>query len=206
VTGIALGLVGIAVLIGPDALGAGKVDVFGAVTVLFGALAWATGSIYSRSAELPRSPLVATGMEMLAGGGVLTVVGLLGGELAAVHPANVTPRSLVAMAYLVVFGSLVGFTAYIWLLKATTPARVATYAYVNPVVAVFLGWGFAGEPLTVRTLLSALVVLAAVALITARTARSAPPDVSKPAKNLPSASRSSGLAMPRPRRSEGGTF
>ena len=173
-TGIALGLVGIGALVGPDALGAGKVDAIGAVTVLGGSLAWATGSIYARSAELPRSPLVATGMEMLAGGAALLIVGLATGELATTRLDLVTARSALAFWYLVVFGSLVGFTAYVWLLKATTPARAATYAYVNPIVAVLLGWAFAGEPLTARTMLSAFVVLTAVALITARGARRAP--------------------------------
>jgi drug/metabolite transporter (DMT)-like permease len=178
--GIGLGLTGILVLVGPDALGAGKVDALGAVTVLGGALAWATGSIYSRSATLPKSPLLATGMEMLAGGGALLMVGLARGELAGTHLELVTLRSVVALGYLVVFGSLVGFTAYIWLLKATTPARAATYAYVNPVVAVLLGWAFAGAALSGRTMLSALVVLAAVALITVRGASpAAPPEEPK---------------------------
>jgi drug/metabolite transporter (DMT)-like permease len=189
-TGLVLGLAGIAVLIGPAELGAGKVDVAGAVVVLCGALAWATGSLYSRTAELPASPLLATAMEMLAGGTVLAVVGALSGELGAVRLDLVSARSVAAVAYLVVFGSLVGFTAYVWLLRATTPARVATYAYVNPVVAVLLGWAFANEPLTGRTALAAGVVLAAVALITARKQRSTPPDVSKPAQNRPLGGRS----------------
>jgi drug/metabolite transporter (DMT)-like permease len=179
-TGIALGLAGIAVLIGPEALGAGKVDALGAVAVLFGSLAWASGSIYSRTADLPGSQLLATGMEMLAGGAALGILGVASGELGALHFAQISGRSTLAIAYLVVFGSLVAFTAYVWLLKATTPARVATYAYVNPVVAVVLGWAFAGEPLGGRTLLSAGVVLGAVALISVRTARGAESDASRP--------------------------
>jgi drug/metabolite transporter (DMT)-like permease len=170
--GLALGLAGIGILVGPDVLGAGKVDVVGALTVLGGTLAWATGSIYSRSAALPRSPLMATGMEMLAGGAALLLVGLASGELASTRLDLVTSRSALAFGYLVVFGSLVGFTAYVWLLKATTPARAATYAYVNPVVAVVLGWAFAGEALTSRTMLAVLVVLSAVALISVRGSRS----------------------------------
>ncbi len=195
--GILLGLVGISVLIGPDALGAGKVDTTGAIVVLIGALSWALGSIYSRSAPLPKSPFLSTAMEMLAGGVVLVVAGVATGEVASTNFGSVSTASAVAFAYLIVFGSLVGFTAYIWLLKATTPAKAATYAYVNPVVAVLLGWMLAGETLTLRTAISALIVLAAVVLITARTSKAAPPDVSKPAQNRPQPRTPAGIGAPR---------
>jgi drug/metabolite transporter (DMT)-like permease len=104
-------------------------------------------------------------MEMLAGGAWLLVFGLATGQAGKLTLAAVSTRSLLSLGYLIVFGSLIGFTAYIWLLKATTPARVSTYAYVNPVVAVLLGWAFAGEPITLRTLLAAAVIVGAVALI-----------------------------------------
>lgn len=175
VGGLVLGLAGIALLIGPDALGAGRVSLVGGLVVLFGALSWAAGSVYSRSADLPRSPMLATAMEMLCGGAVLACAGLVTGETARFDPSAVTLNSAVALAYLVVFGSFVGFTSYIWLLTHSTPARAATYAYVNPVVAVLLGWLVVGEPLAVRTVVAAMVVLAAVALITSRTASGQPP-------------------------------
>jgi drug/metabolite transporter (DMT)-like permease len=200
-TGIGLGLVGVAVLVGPEALGAGRVDALGAATVLFGSLSWATGSIYSRTAELPRSPIVATGFEMLAGGLVLTFFGLIVGEGADLRVAMVTGESVGAVAYLVIFGSFLGFTAYIWLLRTVSPASVATYAYVNPVVAVALGWAVVGEPLSGRTIGSAIVVLTAVALISSKRATSSPSDTSKPARNRPS-----GFGVARPRTSEGGTY
>ncbi|HET7456699.1 MAG TPA: EamA family transporter, partial [Gemmatimonadaceae bacterium] len=111
--------------------------------------------------------IVATSIEMLAGGLVLVVAGVAMGELASWAPAAVTARSLIAWAYLVVFGSLVGFTAYVWLLGNVSAARVATYAYINPIVAVLLGWAFAGEPITARTIAAAAVIVAAVAMITA---------------------------------------
>ena len=165
--GLAVGFVGMIVLVGPSELaGAGKVDPGGAALVLCGSLAWSIGSIYSRGAALPRNGFVATGMEMLCGGALLLLAGALRGELAGLDPGAFTGRSLGAFAYLVVFGSLVGFTAYIWLLGVSTPARVSTYAYVNPVVAVLLGWAMAGEELTARVLIAAAVIVAAVAVIT----------------------------------------
>ncbi|HEX8319578.1 drug/metabolite exporter YedA [Longimicrobium sp.] len=165
--GLAVGFAGMVILVGPSQLaGAGAVDFGGAALVLCGSLAWSIGSIYARRATLPANAFVATGMEMLCGGVLLLVAGAARGELAGLDPAAFTGRSLAALAYLVVFGSLVGFTAYIWLLGVSTPARVSTYAYVNPVVAVFLGWAMAGEAVTARVLIAAAVIVAAVAVIT----------------------------------------
>jgi drug/metabolite transporter (DMT)-like permease len=147
--GLLVGFAGIVVLVGPGALGSEGVDLFGAGLVMVGAAAWAAGSIYSRGAELPRSALLATGMEMLWGGAGL-----------------ISTESILAYLYLVVFGSLVGFTAYIWLLGVSTPARVSTYAYVNPIVAVLLGWWILDEPLTARVLGAAAIIVLAVAVIT----------------------------------------
>lgn len=173
--GIGLGLAGVALLVGPGRFAGGHgVDPLGAAALLFGALCWATGSLYSRRAPLPPSPLLGTAMEMLGGGACLAVAGLLSGEWHRLDLAAASPRSLLAVAYLVIFGSLVGFTAYVWLLKVSTPPLVATYAYVNPVVAVFLGWAFAGEPVTARTLLAAAVIVGAVVLITTHRAKPQP--------------------------------
>jgi drug/metabolite transporter (DMT)-like permease len=166
ITGLLVGFGGMVLLVGPGRVGGEPVDLWGAGLVMAGSLAWAAGSIYSRSADLPRNAFLATGAEMLCGGAALVLVGLLRGELGAWNPATVTTESVLGFVYLVTFGSLVGFTAYIWLLGVTTAARVSTYAYVNPVVAVMLGWWLADEPLTARVLLAAAVIIAAVAVIT----------------------------------------
>jgi drug/metabolite transporter (DMT)-like permease len=164
--GLGLGFAGIGLLIGPVNLAGGqRVDPVGAGVLLLAAFSWASGSLYSRRAELPAAPLLGTAMEMLAGGALLLLAGGLTGEWQRLDPGGVSIHSWLALSYLVVFGSLIGFTAYLWLLRNTTPARASTYAYVNPVVAVFLGWTFAGEPLTWQTLLAAAIIVAAVVLI-----------------------------------------
>ena len=166
IAGLALGLSGIALLVAPGRFGGGgRVDPLGAAALLTAALSWSFGSLFARRAQLPSSTLTAVAMEMIAGGALLWAAGLAGGEGARLHLSAVTARSAVSLAYLVVCGSLLGFTAYVWLLKVTTPARVSTYAYVNPIVAVLLGTLFAGERLTLRIGLAALGIVAAVALI-----------------------------------------
>ncbi|MEO8348076.1 MAG: drug/metabolite exporter YedA [Acidobacteriota bacterium] len=164
VAGIVLGLAGLVVLVAPGSL-AGRVDPLGAGVLLLGCLSWAFGSLYSRNAALPKSGFLAAAMEMMAGGVLLLLFGLATGQAGQVAVLAISTKSLLALAYLIVFGSLVGFTAYIWLLGATTSARVSTYAYVNPVVAVLLGWALAGEPMSLRTLIAATVIIGAVALI-----------------------------------------
>jgi drug/metabolite transporter (DMT)-like permease len=169
-TGLVLGFAGAIVLVGPGELvGGGRVDPWGAGVLMCASLSWAIGSMRSRSARLPRSPLLATAMEMLAGGVLLTFLGLLTGEGARLDPSVVSLRSLLSLGYLIVFGSLVGFTAYIWILRKTTLARASTYAFVNPVVAVILGWALASEPLTLRTLLAAGVIVPGVWFIISAT-------------------------------------
>jgi drug/metabolite transporter (DMT)-like permease len=171
VLGLALGLGGLALLVAPGSLGATRVDPVGAAALLAAALFWAIGSLYSRRAKLPSSTWLATAIEMIAGGFLLLLVSAASREWSGFALSNVSGRSLAALAYLIVAGSLLGFTAYVFLLGATTPARVSTYAYVNPVVAVFLGWALAGEPVTVRTLIAAAVIVASVALIIRHGAR-----------------------------------
>ena len=127
---------------------------------------WATGSLYSRGANLPSSPLRATGMELLAGGTLLFLAGTLLGEWGRLDLAAMSLQSFLAVIYLTIFGSIIAFSSYVWLLKVTSPARAATYAYVNPVVAVFLGWALAGEELTGRTLVAAAIIISAVVIIT----------------------------------------
>ncbi len=165
--GIATGFLGLGILVGPaELLGGGAADGVGAAALVLASILWAVGSVYSRRAALPESPLQATGMEMLAGGALLVLVGSAVGEWGRLDPGAVSGRSLLALAYLVVFGSGLGFTAYVWLLKHVEVAKVSTYAYVNPVVAVFLGWLLAGEAVTARTLAAAAVIVVAVAFIT----------------------------------------
>lgn len=171
VIGLLLGLAGIGLLVGPGAFGGGAVDATGAAILVVGSLSWATGSIYSRQADLPHHAMLGTGMEMLAGGVLLGIAGGLRGELGMLHPAAISMASALGLLYLVTFGSLVGFTAYIWLLDKVAPARVATYAYVNPVVAVVLGWAVLGEALTPRMFGAAAIIVGAVVLITTASLR-----------------------------------
>src|SRR5690606_3039347 len=123
-------------------------------------------SIYSKKMPAPPAALLFTGMQMLMGGLLLFGAGALTGEFARVDPGSISLKSILAVAYLIVFGAIVGYTAYVWLLRVVSPARVSTYAYVNPVVAVLLGWAFAGESLTLRMGIAAVVIVAGVALIT----------------------------------------
>jgi drug/metabolite transporter (DMT)-like permease len=170
--GLVLGFIGIIVLVGPGNVGGhGDIRPLGALVLILGSLSWAIGSFWSRDANLPESGLLTTGMEMLGGGALLFIVGALSGELSRFDIHQVSKVSTIGLLYLITFGSLIGFTSYIWLLDKVSPARLGTYAYVNPVVAVLLGWAIAGEALSIRTAVAAAIVICAVALIT--TARSA---------------------------------
>ncbi len=165
--GLILGFTGVVLLVGPEELaGSGAVNRVGATVLILASLSWAIGSLYSRKAPLPSSPLQSTAMEMLAGGLLLSAAGLVSQEWVGFQPSEASLRSLVAFAYLIVFGSLIGFTSYIFLLKASTPAKVSTYAYINPIIAVILGWAIAQEELTLRTMVAAAVIVAAVVVIT----------------------------------------
>jgi drug/metabolite transporter (DMT)-like permease len=165
--GLVLGFVGVALLVGGlENLGESQVDLIGAAIVVFGAFLWANGSLYSRSAKLPSSQLLATAMQMTAGGLLLLLASLVTGEYLQIRMDLISARSLASWIYLIVFGSLVAFTSYIWLLKVTTSAKVSTYAYVNPMVAMVLGWRLGDEPLTLRNMLAAAIILTAVVLIT----------------------------------------
>lgn len=164
-TGIAVGLVGVFVLVGGRSLGSGAVDALGAAAVILASGFWAAGSLYSIRAASPGSPWVASGLQMLAGGALLSITGLATGEWATFEPANVTTRSLLAFAYLVIFGSIIAFTAYSYLLRNARPTVVSTYAFVNPIVAVLLGWAVVDEPLTWRVGVAGLFILAALVAI-----------------------------------------
>jgi drug/metabolite transporter (DMT)-like permease len=167
VLGLLCGLVGLVWLVGPDSLaGGGRIDPLGAGAVVLAGIAWAAGSIYQRHAPMPSSPSLSTAMQMLTGGVGLFVVGSALGEWHHVDAAAVSLRSVLGFLYLVVFGSIIAFSAYVWLLRASTPARVSTHTYVNPIVAVLLGWALADEPLTPRMLVAVAVIVGGVALIT----------------------------------------
>jgi drug/metabolite transporter (DMT)-like permease len=163
VVGLVIGFGAVAMLVwSPDASG---LDLIGAIIAVAAAISWAAGSVYVRGAALPDDASTAIGMEMLAGGLLLVTVALLAGEFAdpmLLHPAS---ASLWAFAYLVIFGALVGFSAYLWLLRVAPIARVSTYAYVNPVVAVALGWFFLREPIGAHTVAAGAAILVSVALI-----------------------------------------
>jgi drug/metabolite transporter (DMT)-like permease len=164
--GVVLGFAGLIILIGPNAVAGNRsIDLVAAGALIAASCSWALGSVYARSAPLPRAPLLAAGLEMLVGGFVLIIVGLLGGELRGFELAAVSIRSIAGFVYLLLFGSIVAFTAYSWLVGVVAPARVATYAYVNPVIAVFLGWLVAGEAITGRVAVAAAVIVGAVALV-----------------------------------------
>jgi drug/metabolite transporter (DMT)-like permease len=171
--GVLVGLAGMIELIGVDSLrGRGAVPVIGAIVLIVGSLSWAVGTLYGKTANLPRG-LFGSGSEMLCGGLTLLVAAVVTGELNGFDVQAVSSTSLLAVLYLIAFGSLIAYTAYSWLVHNASPATIGTYAYVNPVVAVFLGWAIAGEPVTTQTLIGATIIVAAVALIT--TARSSRP-------------------------------
>jgi drug/metabolite transporter (DMT)-like permease len=165
--GVGLGLAGLAMLVGPDALRGGSgSDAVGALVLVLASLAWAAGSLYTKFAPKSSSGTMATGTQMLTGGLALLAAAVVAGEPAQLDLAHASTRSLVAFLYLLTFGSLIGFTAYVYLLAHTTAAKASTYAYVNPVVAVLLGWAIGHETVTSRTVLAAAVILAGVAIIT----------------------------------------
>jgi drug/metabolite transporter (DMT)-like permease len=165
--GLLVGFLGIDLLVGREGLGGGgPVDPLGALVIVSGAFMWAAGSLYGRGARLPLSPLLGTGIEMLASGAGLLLLARLAGDWGRLNLSHISPKSLSAVAYLVVFGSWVAFSAYVWLLRAAPTPLVSTYAYVNPVVAILLGSALAGEPLTPRTVLAAAIILSSVVLTT----------------------------------------
>jgi drug/metabolite transporter (DMT)-like permease len=166
--GIGIGFLGVWLLMAPDLLHLGNhhIHLGGAFLLLIASLSWSIGSVYNRNAQLPRSPFLSTAMQMIGGGVLLLLMGLILGENAHMHIMNFSAKSMGALAYLIIFGSLLGFTAYLWLLKNAGVARTSTYAFVNPVVAIFLGWALAGEKLDLQTAIAAFFVLVAVIVIT----------------------------------------
>jgi drug/metabolite transporter (DMT)-like permease len=181
VVGLLMGFAGLALLVGPAHLGGSeRVDPRGAAILVIASLAWACGSLYSKHGGMPSSAMLGVAMQSFAGGVILLVAGLFAGEFHSLNLGAVSVRSWLALAYLIAFGSGIGFSAYVYILHKSTAARVATYAFVNPVVALFLGWLIAGESITLRTIIAAAVILTAVILVITAPHRAAA-SVSEPA-------------------------
>jgi drug/metabolite transporter (DMT)-like permease len=184
VGGLLVGLAGVAILLLPSE-GIDSIDPLGVGALVLATISWAAGSLYARRGPLPRNQLLATGMEQFAGGVSLFVVALAVGEVWRIDPGSVSTESLLALAYLVVFGSLVAFTAYVWLLNHVAVTTVATYAYVNPIVAVALGMLFRSEELSLRTALAAVLIIGAVvAMVSGRPRDAGEPGPSAEAPRL----------------------
>lgn len=167
ILGLIIGFAGVFILIGPAEIigGESSFDTFGVILLLLAPLFWSMGSIFAKGADMPKSTLLSTGMQMLTGAVALFLVSLVKGELNGFSLGDVTIRSWMALLYLITFGSLIGFVSYGWLLHNAPISLVSTYAYVNPVVAVLLGSLFADEPLNGRTLIAAAIIIGSVVLI-----------------------------------------
>src|ERR1700694_6027870 len=163
IVGLLIGFGGVAFLIGSP--GAGHINLFGAALALAAPVCWASGSVFTRHVKLPKRPLVAASMEMLWAGLVFAIASIVTGELGRLQWQHVSTTSIVALLYLIVLGSLVGFSAYVWLLRSAPLSLVSTYAYVNPVVAVILGGIFVGEAVSARLVIAGGIIILAVALI-----------------------------------------
>ena len=161
--GLALGFLGATILVGGSI--AGHVDAAGVLIVVAVAICWATGSLYQRRAPLPRRPFVGAGMQMLVAGGILLVLGTITGEFGQIDTSTFSRASVLALAYLIVFGSWLGYTSYLWLLRNARTSLVSTYAYVTPVGAVLLGAVILNEPITPRTVVAGTLIVIAVAII-----------------------------------------
>lgn len=175
---LAVGLAGVAVLMSHSFhLGGAPIPTNGAIALIVASLAWSIASVITRKLPLPQSKVMSAAAQMLAGGLMLCVATAVSGELRAFHPSAVSAAAWWALLYLIIAGSLIGFTAYVWLIHHQSPTKVGTYAYVNPVIAVLIGYFFGGEALTLRTILGTLFILISVILITTTRARKISPSL-----------------------------
>jgi drug/metabolite transporter (DMT)-like permease len=173
ILGVAVGIAGVAMLLGPEALPPGYRPPTIDLIALFGAsLSWWIGSLYSKHTATGTPLVMASAMQMVSGSISMLLTGILLGEGSKLNFSGISPQSWLAFSYLVIVGSVVAFPVYVWLLEHSTPAKVSTYAYVNPVIAVFLGWAILGEPMNLRIVFAAAVIIGAVAIITVGKARS----------------------------------
>jgi drug/metabolite transporter (DMT)-like permease len=172
------GFAGVAILVSPSHLlgnlGGVAIDKEGAIALIIGAIGWSVASALSRKLPLPSSKVMSSGAQMLAGGIMLAAVAALRGEGRGLHLSAISGSAWVALLYLIFAGSIAGFTAYVWLLHHESPTKVGTYAYVNPVVAVLVGYWLGGEPVGVRTIVGGIFVLASVVAITSMRAKTKP--------------------------------
>jgi drug/metabolite transporter (DMT)-like permease len=169
IIGLVCGFLGISLLFAPwQKLDNHHVDSLSAFAILLGTLSWSIGAVYSRVAKLPKSPALSAGLELIVGGFLLVASGLLLGEGGQLRLETLTLRPILGLMYLIFFGSVITFTAYVWLLSITSATRVATHTYVNPVIAVFLGWAIAGEPLSLQTFVATLIIVISVYLVLGR--------------------------------------
>jgi drug/metabolite transporter (DMT)-like permease len=178
--GVGLGFLGVALLVVPGDRPE-NAPLWSVLVLLAAALSWALGSFLSGRVTLPADVIVSATLEMLIGGGLLVVCGLAAGEATSVHAGDLSVKSLASFAYLVVAGSLLAFTAYVWLLQNVRISTVATYAFVNPVVAVLLGWAILGEDITTSIVVGATVIVASVAFVV-RHETTAPVESASPAE------------------------
>jgi drug/metabolite transporter (DMT)-like permease len=163
IIGLFIGFAGIVLLFLPGQVV--RVDTVGAAMILLSAISWSIGAVYSRVANIPKVAKLASGIELILGGLFLVLIALLLGEFQNLHLSDVSLRSFLALSYLVIFGSVVTFTTYVWLLGVTSATRVATHTYVNPVIAVLLGWALAGEQFTLTMMIASVVILLSVYLV-----------------------------------------
>jgi len=173
VIGLFLGIAGVALLVGEETVSGQRAVVIGSVAILFGTLAWSVGVMYALKAPLPRNAMARAGMPEIVGSLILFEVAGLTGEFSKFHPAAVTARSSLSLLYLITFGSIITFTAYTWLLDHVSPTLVSTHTYVNPVIAVLMGWFWAGEVINLHILEAGLLTLVAVYMISRGTVKRA---------------------------------
>jgi drug/metabolite transporter (DMT)-like permease len=179
---LVIGLGGVAVLVSRTLnLGGAPIDRVGAAALIVGAVSWSVASVFTRKLPLPTSKVTSSGAQMFAGGVFLALTSTALGEFHYFHPWSVSRGAWLALAYLIVAGSIIGFTSYLWLIHHESPTKVGTYAYVNPVVAVLLGYFLGGETLGLRTILGTLFVLASVVVITTTRGKKAAAETLAPA-------------------------
>lgn len=199
VSGLVLGFVGMMVLIAPShSFGSEPINIMGTAAILLGTISWSSGAVYLRVAKLPKSSILNAGLELIIGGVLLYFAAFASGEFAYMANHSVSMRSLLALAYLIVFGSIIAFTAYVWLLGQTSATRVSTHTYVNPIIAVILGWAIAQEALTANTLIAAVIIMISVYLVLKkRSPKSAETTNALPVKETESVPRARRIHEPR---------
>jgi drug/metabolite transporter (DMT)-like permease len=185
VIGLLLGIAGVALLMGDEAASGNRAVLIGSIAILLGTISWSVGVMYSRTSHLPRNAAARAGMPEIMGAAILLLVAGFTGEFSRFHFAAISPRSAWSLLYLITFGSIIAFTAYTWLLDHVSPTLVSTHTYVNPVIAVLLGWLWAGEVINLRVLEAGLLTLLAVFLISRGTGKAVPTRVLVEESELP---------------------